>query len=442
MSVSTGDRGSRLPPFMQSLAWVFFPTEFMAHLQRRHGDAFEVRMAGFPPVHITSHPDEVKDVFGGDPATLEAGVANVILKPLVGPGSLLLLDGARHQRHRRLMLPPFHGERMHAYGETIREVAADTIARWPLGRQFPLHREMQEVTLQVILRTVFGMRAGPRRDRLADALKRLLAFGEQPWLMLLIDGDGGLRGERVHARLGRLSPWLRFQAVRREVDEALDAEIARLRAEPSEERDDVLALLVAARDEDGAGLTDAELRDEMVTLLIAGHETTATALTWTVAELARNPEVRATLRQRLAAGDHEYADACAKEALRLHPIVPMVARRTTVPLRLGGRELPAGSYVAPSMYLAQRHPDRWPEPEAFRPERFVGKKVSPAEFFPFGGGARRCLGAAFALYEMRVVLEELERRTTLHLAPGYRLRVARRGITFAPARGLPVIATA
>jgi cytochrome P450 len=341
------------------------------------------------------------------------------------------------------MLPPFHGERMLAYAETMRSVTDAVLERWPVGQPFPIHAEMQTITLEVILRTVFGLDAGelaPLRERLA----RWVASALNPALLW----------SRLQVDLGPLSPWGRLLRLKREIDALLFAEIERRRAPGARERADVLSLLVAARDEDGRPMRDEELRDEMMTLLVAGHETTATALAWTFHHLLANPEVLEACRAELRAvvgggpvrGEHVgklvLLDAVVKETLRLNPVITEVGRRLTHPMRIGGWDLPADVAVGPCIYLVHRRPDVWPDPERFDPGRFLGARPSPYEFLPFGGGSRRCLGMAFALYEMKVVLAAVLSRVDLARAPGYRMKVVRRSITLAPSRGMPVVVTA
>src|SRR5262249_25901303 len=303
--------------------------------------------------------------------------------------------------------------RMQAYGEVMRDITAAVVDGWPVGRSFPIHREMQRVTLEVILRTVFGVDEGPRLTRLRDLLTTLLERATKPYALLL------------QVDLGPWSPWGRLVRIGREVDEMLFAEIARRRAGRSNGRTDVLSTLVEARDEQGQPMTDQELRDEMFTLLVAGHETTATSLAWAFHRLLANPRTLERAREelgRVAGGGPlepsqvaslEYLDAVAKETLRLNPILPVVGRRLAVPMRIAGRDLPAGVLATPCIYLAHRRPEFWPNPARFDPDRFIGLRPSPYAFLPFGGGIRRCLGMAFALYEMKVVLAEVLRRVTL-----------------------------
>ncbi len=402
------------------------------------GEVFTMQLAALPPIVMIADPAAIKEIFTGDPDVFHAGSANVVLKPILGSSSLLLLDGERHLEERKLMLPSFHGERMQAYGAVMDEAADRAIDGWPEGRPFPIHLEMQEITLDVILRTVFGLRDGEAKGELRRELVEMLAFGERPSLLLLVGPDGRLRFEGLHARLGKYSPWHELERTIRSVDGHLRRAIEARRA-AAEGGDDVLAMLLAARDEAGRSLSDDALVDEMKTLLVAGHETTATALTWTVLELLAHPEVLAKLRLEIAEGREEYLEAVAKESLRLHPIVPLVGRRLQAEATVGGRTYPKGTVLAPSIYLTHRNPRIWEDPSAFVPERFIGKKTSPYEFIPFGGGVRRCLGMAFALFEMKHVLRRVVMRTHLTLAPGYTPKLVRRGITFAVDRGLPAV---
>ena len=436
--------GPPLPAIVQSAAWIYWPIRFMEACRRRYGGRFTIRLGRFPPVVVLSDPAQVREVFSSDPDVLHAGQANAILKPILGESSLLLLDGARHRQERKLMMPSFHGERMQAYGTVMRELTDQAIDRWPLGQVFRLHEQMQAITLAVILRTVFGLEEGGRKADVERTLVKMLRLGEHPSLMLMIGRNGEVRGQALHDRLGSLSPWARIQRLLDAVDAGLLAEVKRRRAligngtGNANRNGSVLGMLMEARDEEGHSLGDQELVDEMKTLLVAGHETTATALTWAVLEVVRHPEVLARLVDELPRGE-EYLDAVVREALRLHPIVPMVARLAMKDVRIGDREYPAGTVLAPNIYLVHTNPAAWPDPFAFDPRRFLGAKISPYEFLPFGGGVRRCIGMAFALFEMKEVLRRIVSRCRLQLAKGYRPRVSRRGITFALAEGLPVV---
>jgi cytochrome P450 len=433
--------GPALPALLQGIQYVFWPGPFFEACARRYGECFTLRMPVGPSIEVMfSNPDAIRQIFTGDEDELRGGEAFVALQPLLGAHSILALDGARHQRERRLMMPPFHGERMLAYGETMRAIAERAIEGWPIGRPFPIHPEMQVITLEVILRTVFGAE-GERLDALRGLVQRFARVAVNPmWLW-----------PRLQVDLGRLSPWGRFLGAKRDLDTFLFAEFARRRADGGMGRDDVLSLLLAARYEDGRPMSDEELRDQMMTLLLAGHDTTATSLAFALHNILRHPEVLERLREERAqvvgagpvapaqVGRLEYLDATVKETLRLHPIISEVGRVLARPMRIGGWDLPAGAVAAPCIYLTHRRPDLWPEPERFDPGRFIGRRPSPYEFFPFGGGMRRCLGMAFALYEMKVVLAEVLSRVELRLAPGYRMQRVRRSITLAPSKGMPVV---
>ncbi|MGH7362680.1 MAG: cytochrome P450 [Candidatus Methylomirabilales bacterium] len=446
--------GPRMPPILQLLNWIFRPIPFMEECARRYGDWFTVRFLRFPKrltFVFTSDPEAIKEVFAGNPDQLHAREANLVLKPVLGEHSLLLLDGPRHVQERRRMMPAFHGERMQVYCAITREVADRSIDAWPLGRPFPILAAMQEMTLGVILRMMFGSGESDDLFRLRRDLKRILALMANPMMFLLGGAGGEGRSARRRSRLGPVSPWERACRLLREVDSILLAEIAKRRAAGGRGGEDILTLLVQAGDGNGRSMSDAELRDGLVTLLVAGHETTATALSWVFYRLLRHPEVLAKLRAELdgVVGSHlvgpehlgqlRYLDAAVMETLRLNPTVPLVGRSLQVPLRIGARDLPAGVVVAPCIYLTHRRPDLWPDPERFAPERFLEERGAPQGFFPFGGGVHRCLGMAFAVQEMKVIIAQVLSRVVLRRVPGYTARVVRRNISFAPSEGMPVI---
>ena len=429
------------PPPATLARFMLTPTRFLEACRRRYGDLFTLRLSRERIVVAAADPAIVKQVFTGDPAVLHAGEGNVVLEPLLGPRSVLLLDGPEHLRQRRLLLPPFHGERMRAYGDEMRAVAERHVARWPVGRPFPVHASMRAITLEVILRAVFGVREPARIDALAAPLRRLLDSTGQPTKLLMLQLT---RTTRPRPR----TPWGRVRALLTPADRMLLEEIAArraalgdgdaaARAAAAADRGDILSLLLSARDEDGRPMTEGELRDELFTLLVAGHETTATALAWALERLVRHPPVLARLQEELAAGGgRDYLDAVIRESLRLRPVVPAVVRKLHAPMRFGGWELPAGVHIAPNIYLVHHRDDLYPDPHAFRPERFLERSYGTYEWLPFGGGIRRCLGASFALYEMRIVLETILARVRLQPAPGATPeRIVRRFVTFTPARG-------
>ena len=433
--------GPSAPPAIQVLRWIRTPFRVLEESQARFGDAFTMRLPRMPGgVVVVSDPLAVKDVFGLGPDEGHAGKANFVLKPFVGEHSLLLLDGAEHLRHRKMILPAFHGERMHAYGRTMLDVTNDSIDGWPLGRTFPVHGPMQSITLQVILRTVFGRRGGPSLHRARARAPQDARRDRQPRPPFPLHAA---RPRAPHARgaasCGR----------RRRAGEILREEIRRGREKGTAGRTDVLAMMLDARDEAGNPLGEDEVHDELVTLLAAGHETTATALAWTLRWILPDRALLARLQEEIASagGDPqriaklELLDATVKESLRLQPVVPMVGRVLQEPARIGSLDLPEGAFVAPSIYLVHRRPSLYPEPRRFRPERFLGLKPAAWEFLPFGGGLRKCVGAAFAIYEMKMVLAAMLPRIEMRLAID-RVHGVRRAVTITPNGGLPVMLTA
>ncbi len=401
-----------------------------------------MRWLNTPPIAFFSDPAAIKQIFTASPEHALAGRANVVLKPILGENSVLLLDGARHKRERKLLMPPFHGERMRLYGDIMREIADRSIDTWPIEQPFPIHERMQAITLDIILRTVFGVDEGSLLQKLRSLLIEFLRLvGSSPLLLI----------RWLQVNLGPLTSWQRMGKLSREIDTVLYEQIAQRKAATQNGRTDIMAMLIEARDEDGRPMSDQELRDEMITMLLAGHETTATSLSWVVHRLLQNPavleKVRAERQRVIGDGpiqaEHvselEYLDATIKETARLNPIVPAVVRYLEQPTQIGAYEIPADCVAAPCIYLTHRRPELWPEPETFNPDRFVGKRIDPYTFFPFGGGVRHCLGAAFATYEMKIVLAQILSRVSLRPVPGHTVRVVRRSITFAPSEGMPVI---
>ena len=410
----------------------------MQRCAETYGDAFTVRIMGATPIVFFSDPATIKQVFTGDPERLQAGQANSrVFRLFVGPNSLLVLDGARHKRERRLLMPPFHGERMRLYGDMMCEITDRMIDTWPLETSFPIHSHMLEITLDIILRAVFGVYGDAHTARLRTLMIEYLGLlvGRNPFLTL--------------------AAWRRLTRLQGDIDRLLYDEIRRTKELAHEGRTDIMAMLVAVRDEDGQPMRDEEIRDEMITMLLAGHDTTATSLAWVIHRLLQNPDVLTTARAEVASvigsGPHpprptaeqvaelSYLDAVIKETARLNPVVPITVRHLEEGMHIGGYDLPAGAIAAPCIYLTHRRPELWPNPEEFNPERFVAHRVDPYTFFPFGGGVRYCLGAAFATYEMKIVLTRILSRVTLRPDSGHTVRTERRGITFVPSGGVPVI---
>jgi cytochrome P450 family 135 len=421
-------------PLVQTLRWAFQPLEFMEDCRRRYGDNFSLRFLGFQrPMVLISDPAAIKALYTERSHGLPPG-RETILEPILGPRSLLLQEGAEHLARRRLMLPAFHGERMRSYEAVVGEVIDHEIDRWQIGEQFPIHPRMQAVTLEVILRAVFGVADGPRLDRLRGMLGNVLEETASPRQQVI-----GLALQRF----SKAGPWAKFEGALREVDELLYAEIAEHRERPDlAEREDILSMLMLAEFEDGGHMSDEELRDQLMTLLLAGHETTATGLAWTFDLLLRHPAELARLRESLAAGDEDYLRATISESLRLRPVVPLAGRRLSKELVSENMTLPAGTDVTPAIWLIHTREDLYPEPFAFKPERFLDKSPENYAWVPFGGGVRRCIGAAFAEFEMRIVLREVLTRCELRKASPAPERTGRRNITLSPKDGTPVVLTA
>ena len=424
--------GPRLPRFMQTLGFIFVTRRFVDGCRRRYGDAVTFSTLFDPCFVMVLEPSLLKQVFRGSPEQLRAGEANAPLGPVVGERSVLLLDGAEHLRHRRLMLPSFHGERMRAYESVMTEAADRTIDGWPVGREFRLLPSTQSLTLDVIMRAVFGVEAGLRQEELKRRVRAVIEpVGSRLGLLTMV-----LTG-------GRLGPSVlqHLQERRAELDELIFEEIERRRGAPDlEEREDVFSMLLLARDEDGRPLSDRELRDELVTLLVAGHETTATGLAWAFELLLQNPGVLDRLKASLAHGDDEYLDAVVKETLRVRPVVPGIGRVVRgEPFRVGDYVIPPGIEINPSISAIHRRGDCYPDPAAFRPERFLGEGAPDTyTWVPFGGSTRRCLGASFATFEMKVVVGRVLERTELRAARRPE-KAERRGVTIVPKHGVRVV---
>jgi cytochrome P450 len=410
--------------------FAFGGDRFLDWCHRRYGAAVSLRTYFDDGFVMVFDPELIKQVFQGSPDQLHAGEANVMLGPLLGRRSVLLLDGGEHLRHRRLLLPPFHGERMRSWVDLIRTCADIEIDSWPVGREFRLLESMQALTLRVIVHAVFGY-TGDEANELSRRLRAMIAPLAQPRSLMIaalvsrVRGGSGIPSE--------------FGPRRRAVDELLFAEIARRRGDPGlEERDDVFSALLLARDDDGELLSDQEVRDELITLLLAGHETTATGLAWAFDLLLHSPAVFDRAKRR----EEAYLDAVAKEALRIRPVIPGVGRIVRgEPFRLGDWEIPIGMEINPSIRTVHRRADLYPEPDRFRPERFLDDAAPDTyTWLPFGGGTRRCLGASFALVEMRLVLDRVIQRVGTSLVPAVaglepaQLRV----ITLAPRNGVRV----
>ena len=447
---------SKQPPgiesfsWRQKLQWVRQPLDLLETLTEEYGDTF--CMPGTTQrasTLFTSDPQGIREIFATDPNCLDSGKAAGVHLPLLGPNSLIALDGERHKRQRKLLMPPFHGERMRAYGELIREITHQVTEEWAIGSSFPMRQGMQAISFRVILKAVFGIEDGPRYARLKTSLMNRLN-PRHPLVSTLM-----LMFPVLQQDWGRWSPWGRMMEQQRQIDELLYAEIFDRRANFDSSRTDILSLMMAAQDENGEAMSDEELRDELITLLVAGHETTATALAWALYWVHYQPEVGEKLRRELdGLGDRSdpngldpneilklpYLNAVVQETLRIYPVVMFaLPRLVKAPVQILGYDLEPGTVVSPCIYLTHHRPDLYPEPKAFKPERFLERQFSSWEYLPFGGGNRRCIGLAFALFEMKLVLATILSNWEMELASRQPVKPVRRGLLMAPENGVPMV---
>jgi cytochrome P450 len=428
-----------LPPgpkigLLQTARYAYDVYGYLTAMQRKYGDIFTMPTLNGTLV-VTGDPAHVQQIFSADSDTF-AVYGRRLLEVVAGRNSVLLLEGARHRRERKLLVPPFHGARMRAYGETIRGAALAAMAKWSVGQRFAMHQSTQWISLEVIVRAVFGVQDAARIEVLRAALIELVEATAPsllffPWLQ---------------RPWGGLSPFNRFDRAQKRVNALFYEEIAIRRARPDEAREDILSLLIAARDEAGEGLQQEELRDELLTLLFAGHETTGIALSWASYWLHRSPGALERVRAEIdALGDSPdpeviarlpYLEAVCNETLRLHPILADVPRILARPLELGGYRIAPPLGVNAATTLVHRRESLYPEPDQFRPERFLERRFSPFEFMPFGGGHRRCIGSAFATYELKIVLATFIRHAHLELAEPGEVKPTRRNVVIGPATGV------
>jgi cytochrome P450 family 135 len=388
--------GPRWPVLLQTAALLRFRHWFHPYLRRKYGDVFTVRLApGGRPLVFFARPEHAKEIFAGDPEVFHAGKANSILGPIMGEHSLLLQDSSAHKRARKLLMPAFNGHALREYHSLVTEVAKAEVATWRPGQEFRSLDRMNALTLEVILRVVFGVSDERRLAELRPRVNRTVNIS--PAILL---GWG-------YPKLQRVGPWRRTVDNQRELDELMYAEIRERRTVPDlAERTDVLSRLIV-QGEGGDRLSDTELRDQLVTLLLAGHETTATALAWALYEVGRDPALLARCQDAATNGDDEFLDAVVKESLRLHPVIPMVVRTLMQPATIGGWDLPRGTTVGPSIIIAHQREDNHADPDTFDPDRFLGHNPPTNTWIPFGGGVRRCIGAGFSLMEGVAVLREV-----------------------------------
>ena len=430
--------GPRMPRTLQTVAWWNRTVPFMERCRERYGRRFTIRLLQGPPFVYHADPEHIREIFTAPPDVLHPGEGAKLLEPVVGANSVILLDERAHLSQRKLMLPAFHGEKMQRLSGLMREVTEREVASWPTGEPIALHPRLQALTLEIILRTVFGLDAGPRLDALRDRLAGILDYGARPASTLPM--------------LQRGRRWREFVGVREQADALIYETIDERRADgegahagaagtarglANGERDDVLAMLLAARHEDGSPMSPVELRDELMTLLVAGHETTASELAWAFERLTRTPEVLARLTEEVDAGDDDsYVTATVHETLRRRPVLPNAAPRLVMkPVEVGGWRYDPGVCLIAHTYLVHHDPDIYPDPYAFRPERFLEEQPGTYTWIPFGGGRRRCLGASFAMLEMKIVLRAVLAENELAAAEPGEEGARRRSITLSPRAG-------
>ncbi len=442
-----------LPPsppthrLVQMLQWIARPMALMEDCAQRYGDLFTLHLGkNFGPIVFVSNPQALQEILSDSKHFDAPGEFNEIFKPLLGEQSVITVSGPRHQRQRQLLMPPFHGERMRNYGQLIGDVAQQVMSQWKRGEPFCVRSSTQAIAMRVILRAVFGLNDSPRSQQLEPLLGAMLDETSSPYSAAI------LYFPLLQRDLGPLTPWGKFLQRQRQTDKLLYEEIQERRAQPDSSRTDILSLLMSATDEAGEPMTDVELHDELMTLLVAGHETTATALAWALYWIHKLPSVRQTLLEELdSLGDDPdpsaifrlpYLSAVCSETLRIYPVGMLTfAREVKESLSLKGYELEPGTAVIGSIYLTHRREDLYPDADQFKPERFLERQYSAYEFLPFGGGTRRCIGFAFAQFEMKVVLAKILSRFELALADNREVRPTRRGLVTAPAGSIRLVVT-
>jgi cytochrome P450 len=414
--------GPKTPGVVQTLQWMYRPISFIEACRRRYGDLFSLRLGPRRNTVVVAEPAAARRVIRGDPGVFRAGDANGILKPVVGPGSLLVLDGDEHMRHRRILLPAFGAEHGPAFAATVEAATRDRIASWRNGETVKLQAEMEAISLEAILKVALGPGPEDRLERFRALVPEMMRRCSSPFTLL----------PYFRHELGGITPYARLQLILGQLDGLFLDAIVERQTSSTEDASDCLSLLCAATDETGTPLSNRQIRDELLTMIMAGYETTTSALAWAFERLMRSPEVMSRLHDELSQGKDEYLNAVVKEVLRLRPVVPVVARKVREDVELNGHLIPGGSVLMVSIYLLHRDPELHSEPDSFKPERFLdGEGGEP--WLPFGGGVRRCLGASFAQLEMKVVLATVLATATLRADNPAEEGVTRRRFTFAPA---------
>ncbi|MBD2506257.1 cytochrome P450 [Nostoc muscorum FACHB-395] len=447
MSAHKLPNGPQTHPWVQTYQWLTNPLKYMEDCAKSYGDMFTLRIGPvFTPQVFISNPQAIQQIFTTDPKQLDSGTPAGSGSPLLGPNSLLSLEGKPHQRQRKLLTPPLHGERMQAYGDLICEITQQVTSEWPVGETFTVLSSMQEISFQVILKAVFGLKDGLRYEKLKEILIAILN-PKRPIVRAIL-----LMFPLLRQDLGPRSPWGSYLRLRQEMDDLIYAEIQERRSLADESRSDILSLMMAARDEAGEPMTDLELRDELMTLLVAGHETTASSLAWALYWIHHQPEVWEKLMQELdTLGENKdpnaifrlpYLNAVCSETMRLYPVAMLgLNRLVKSPLEIAGYKFDPGTILVPCIYLNHHREDLYPNSKQFQPDRFLERQFTPSEYLPFGGGNRRCIGMAFALFEMKLVLATVLSDWQIKLADTKPVLPVRKSFLLAPGGGVPMVVT-
>jgi cytochrome P450 family 110 len=439
-------QGSNSPKLLQLLAWIATPLDYLDNCAKKYGNMFTVRFVGFKPLVFINHPQAIQQIFSSDSQKFDSGRSNTLIKALLGDKSIILLDGDRHKRERKLLMPPFHGEKVKSYAQLICQITEKVASQWKVDKPFLARNAMQEITLEVILNTIFGISEGDRYQKLKPLLADFLDATNSPIRASLIFIPF------LQQDWGKWSPWGKVVYCKREIERLLQEEIDQRKSNSQQSGNDVLSLMLAARDEKGEPMSDEELRDEMLTLLVAGHETTATALAWAFYWLDRYPQVRAKLLAEIdGLGENPdlmeiyrlpYLTAVCQEILRIYPVgIVTFSRITKSPIEIMGHKFEANTWLVPCIYSIHHREDLYPNPKKFKPERFIDRSYSPYEYLPFGGGNRLCLGYALAMLEMKLVIATLFSRYNFASADNKPVQPQRRGGTIAPHNGVPIMMT-
>ncbi|MDJ0798686.1 MAG: cytochrome P450 [Calothrix sp. MO_167.B12] len=438
--------GPKALALFQLINWIAHPFEYLEECIDKYGDIFTMRLFGLPPLVFIANPQGIKQIFSADAQDFDVGRTNNLARPILGDRSIILMDGSRHKKERKLLMPPFHGEKVKSYAKSICKITEENAAHWEINKPFIARDVAQDITLKVIMETVFGFSEGEKCEQLRSLLADWLDITASPMRSSFIF----LKFLQVD--LGAWSPWGHFIRARQQIYQLLQAEIEDRRANPEKLGDDILSLMLEVTDEDGQSMSDEQLKDELITLLVAGHETTATSLAWAFYWLEKFPEVKQKLLQEIdSLGQNPepieisrlpYLTAVCQETLRLYPIVPIaMARLANQDMEIMGRFFASGTTFIPCIYSIHHREDLYPHSKQFKPERFLERQYNPYEFIPFGGGVRLCLGYALAMLEMKLVIASVVSKYNLELADNKPIKPMRRGGTLAPSNGVPLVLT-